>query len=108
MTQPHIKNIVLVHGAFADGSGWRPVADILAKDGYKVSIVQHPMTSLEDDVTATRRILDRQDGLAVLVAHSYGGAIITEAGNHPNVATLVYLAAFVPDAGEVLGGLLEK
>ena len=108
MTALGTKNIVLVHGAFADGSGWRPVADILAKDGYKVSIVQHPMTSLEDDVTATKRILDRQDGPAVLVAHSYGGAIITEAGNHPNVATLVYVAAFAPDAGEVLGGLLEK
>jgi pimeloyl-ACP methyl ester carboxylesterase len=108
MTDLGTKNIVLVHGAFADGSGWKPVADILTKDGYKVSVVQHPMTSLEDDVAATQRILDRQDGPAILVAHSYGGAIITEAGNHPKVAALVYVAAFAPDAGEVLGGLAEK
>ncbi|MGA2998547.1 alpha/beta fold hydrolase [Bradyrhizobium sp.] len=102
------KTIVLVHGAFADGSGWKPVADILIKDGYKVAIVQQPMTSLEDDVAATGRILDRQDGSVVLVAHSYGGAVITEAGNHPKVTALVYVAAFAPDTGEVLGGLLEK
>jgi pimeloyl-ACP methyl ester carboxylesterase len=108
MTELGTKNIVLVHGAFADGSGWRPVADILAKDGYKVSIVQQPMTSLEDDIAATKRILDRQDGPVILVAHSYGGAIITEAGNHPKVKALVYVAAFAPDAGESLGGLLEK
>jgi pimeloyl-ACP methyl ester carboxylesterase len=108
MTELRTRNIVLVHGAFADGSGWKPVADILTKDGYKVSIVQPPMTSLEDDVAATQRILDRQDGPAILVAHSYGGAIITEAGNHPNVAALVYVAAFAPDKGEVLGGLQEK
>jgi pimeloyl-ACP methyl ester carboxylesterase len=108
MTKVGIKNIVLVHGAFADGSGWRSVADILTKDGYKVSIVQPPLTSLEDDVVATRRILDRQDGPVILVGHSYGGAIITDAGNHPKVTTLVYVAAFVPDAGEVLGELLQK
>jgi pimeloyl-ACP methyl ester carboxylesterase len=102
------KTIVLVHGAFADGSGWKPVADILIKDGYKVAIVQQPMTSLEDDVAATSRILDRQEAPVVLVAHSYGGAIITEAGNDPKVTALVYVAAFAPDAGEVLGGLLQK
>ena len=103
-----IQNIVLVHGAFADGSGWKPVADILIKDGYKVSIVQPPLTSLEDDVVATGRILDRQDGPVVLVGHSYGGAIITEAGNHSSVAALVYVAAFAPDAGEVLGAMLQN
>jgi pimeloyl-ACP methyl ester carboxylesterase len=108
MSKVGIKHIVLVHGAFADGSGWRSVADILTKDGYKVSIVQPPLTSLEDDVAATRRILDRQDGPVILVGHSYGGAIITEAGNHPKVAALVYVAAFAPDAGEVLGALLQK
>jgi len=102
------KTIVLVHGAFADGSGWKPVADILIKDGYKVAIVQQPMTSLEDDVAATSRVLDRQDGPVVLVAHSYGGAIITEAGNDSKVTALVYVAAFAPEAGEALGALLQK
>src|ERR1700722_14639945 len=100
------KNIVLVHGAFADGSGWRPVADILGKDGYTVSVVQEPETSLADDVAATNRILDRQSGPAVLVGHSYGGAVITEAGNNSHVASLVYVAAFAPDEGEKLGPLL--
>jgi pimeloyl-ACP methyl ester carboxylesterase len=103
-----VKNIVLVHGAFADCSGWKPVADILIKDGYKVAIVQQPMTSLEDDVAATSRILDRQGGPVVLVAHSYGGAIITGAGNSPKVTALVYVASFAPDEGEVLGGRLQK
>jgi pimeloyl-ACP methyl ester carboxylesterase len=101
-----VKNIVLVHGAFADGSGWRRVADILVKDGYTVSIVQEPETSLADDVAATNRILDRQSGPAVLVGHSYGGAVITEAGNNSHVASLVYVAAFAPDEGEKLGPLL--
>jgi pimeloyl-ACP methyl ester carboxylesterase len=101
-----VKNIVLVHGAFADGSGWRRVADILGKDGYTVSIVQEPETSLADDVAATNRILDRQSGPAVLVGHSYGGAVITEAGNNAHVASLVYVAAFAPDEGEKLGPLL--
>ena len=100
-----IKNIVLVHGAFADGSGWRPVADILRKDGYVVSIVQQPMTSLEDDVAATNRIIDRQDGPVVLVGHSYGGTIITEAGANDKVVNLVYVAGFMPDEGEVSGAL---
>lgn len=100
-----VKNIVLVHGAFADGSGWKPVADILTKDGYTVSIVQPPETSLDDDVAATNRILDRQDGPAVLVGHSYGGVIITGAGNNAHVKSLVYVAAFQPDTGESLAKL---
>ena len=100
-----VRNVVLVHGAFADGSGWKPVADILRKDGYTVSIVQQPMTSVPEDVAATTRALDMQSGLAVLVGHSYGGAIITAAGNHPKVASLVYVAAFAPEDGEVLGKL---
>jgi pimeloyl-ACP methyl ester carboxylesterase len=100
-----IRNIVLVHGAFADGSGWKPVADILRKDGFAVSVVQEPETSIADDVTATTRILDRLSGPAVLVGHSYGGAVITEAGNDPHVASLVYVAAFAPDEGEKLGPL---
>ena len=100
-TAPHaIKNIVLVHGAWVDGSGWQPVYDILAKDGYHVSIVQEPLTSLADDVAATGRIIDQQDGPTILVAHSYGGSIITEAGNNPKVAGLVYVAAHAPAVGE--------
>lgn len=95
-----IKNIVLVHGAFVGGAGWRPVYDILTKDGYHVSLVQEPLTSFGEDVTAARRVLDRQDGPAVLVGHSYGGAIITEAGNDPHVKALVYIAAHALDAGE--------
>src|SRR5215831_10914443 len=95
-----IKNVVIVHGAFADGSGWRRVAEILVKDGYAVSVVQEPLTSLADDVAATRRMLDLQQGPTILVGHSYGGVVITEAGNAPNVAGLVYIAAFIPDQGE--------
>jgi pimeloyl-ACP methyl ester carboxylesterase len=95
-----IKNIVLVHGAWADGSGWKGVYDILVKDGYNVTIVQEPETSFHDDVSATKRILALQDGPSILVAHSYGGAIITEAGMEPSVAGLVYVAAHMPDAGE--------
>lgn len=100
-----IKNIVLVHGAFVDGSGWKPIVDILQKDGYTVSVVQPPETSLDDDVAATNRILDLQDGPVVLVGHSYGGAIITEAGNNLHVKTLVYVAAFQPDVGESIAKL---
>lgn len=103
-----VRNVVLVHGAFADGSGWQPVADILRQDGYTVSVVQEPETSLADDVTATTRILDRQSGPAVLVGHSYGGAVITEAGNHANVASLVYVAAFAPAEGDKLLGLIAS
>jgi len=95
-----IRNIVLVHGAWADGSGWKGVYDILVKDGYNVSIVQEPETSFKDDVAATKRALALQDGPCILVAHSYGGAVITEAGTDPSVAGLVYVAAHMPDAGE--------
>lgn len=103
-----VKNIVLVHGAFVDGSGWRPVYNILTKDGYNVTLVQEPLTSFQDDVAATKRILDRQDGPAVLVGHSYGGAIITEAGNDPHVKALVYIAAHALDAGETEVGNGKK
>src|SRR5258707_4733292 len=95
-----VKNIVLVHGAWADGSGWKGVDDILVKDGYNVSIVQEPETSFKDDVAATKRILALQDGPCILVGHSYGGAVITEAGTDSSVAGLVYIAAHMPDAGE--------
>ena len=95
-----IKNILLVHGAWADGSGWRGVYDILVKDGYNVSIVQEPETSFKDDVAATKRVLALQDGPCILVAHSYGGSVITEAGNDPSVVGLVYIAAHMPDSGE--------
>jgi pimeloyl-ACP methyl ester carboxylesterase len=100
-SQPHpVRNIVLVHGAWADGSGWKGVYDILVKDGYNVSIVQEPETSFQEDVAATKRALAMQDGPCILVAHSYGGAVITEAGTDPSVAGLVYIAAHMPDAGE--------
>src|SRR5208337_1772770 len=95
-----IKNIVLVHGAWADGSGWKGVYDILVNDGFNVSIVQEPETSFQDDVTAVKRILALQDGPTILVAHSYGGAVITEAGTDPSVVGLVYVAAHMPDTGE--------
>ena len=95
-----VKNIVLVHGAWADGSGWRGVYDNLVRDGFNVSIVQEPETSFQDDVTAVKRILALQDGPSILVAHSYGGAVITEAGTDPLVVGLVYVAAHMPDAGE--------
>jgi pimeloyl-ACP methyl ester carboxylesterase len=95
-----IRNIVLVHGAWADGSGWKGVYDILVKDGYNVSIVQEPETSFKEDVAATKRVLTLQEGPCILVAHSYGGAVITEAGTDPSVAGLVYIAAHMPDAGE--------
>jgi pimeloyl-ACP methyl ester carboxylesterase len=95
-----IKNIVLVHGANTDGSGWRGVYEILSKDGFHVSIVQQPLTGLADDVAATQRVLDRQEGPVVLVGHSYGGTIITVAGADPKVKALVYVAALQPDKGE--------
>jgi pimeloyl-ACP methyl ester carboxylesterase len=94
------RNIVLVHGAWADGSGWKDVYEILTKHGYNISIVQEPETSFEDDVEATRRVIEQQDGPCILVAHSYGGAIATQAGNDPLVVGLVYVAAHMPDAGE--------
>ena len=99
-TDHEIKNVVLVHGAFADGSGWRGVYDNLTAREYRVTIVQNPLTSLEDDVAATTRVLDLQDGPTVLVGHSWGGTVITEAGNHPTVAGLVYVSALAPDSGE--------
>lgn len=99
-----VKNVVLVHGAFVDGSGWRPVYDILVRDGYHVSVVQQPLTGLSDDVAATKRILQRQDAPCVLVGHSYGGAIITEAGVDSHVAALVYIAAHAPDESETESG----
>jgi pimeloyl-ACP methyl ester carboxylesterase len=95
-----VRNIVLVHGAWADGSGWKGVYDILVKDGYNVSIVQEPETSFKEDVAATKRVLAQQNGPCILVAHSYGGAVVTEAGTDPAVAGLVYIAAHMPDAGE--------
>ena len=102
-----MKNVVLVHGGFVDGAGWEGVYNLLKRDGYKVSIVQNPTISLEDDVAVTKRILGTQDGPTVLVGHSYGGAVITEAGNHPKVSALVYIAAFAPDKGESVGSLIK-
>ena len=101
-----VKNIVLVHGAWADGAGWEGVYRALAARGYHVSIVQNPLTSLADDVAAVNRVLARQEGDVLLVGHSYGGAVITEAGNADNVKGLVYVAAFVPDAGESVSTLI--
>jgi len=102
-----MKNIVLVHGGFVDGAGWEGVYRILKQDGYDVSIVQNPTISLAHDVAATKRILVVQDGPAILVGHSYGGAVITEAGNDPKVAALVYIAAFAPDKGESVATLIK-
>jgi len=101
------KAIVLVHGGFVDGSGWEGVYKILRKDGYKVAVVQNPTVSLADDVAATLRIIAAQNGPVVLVGHSYGGVVITEAGNDPNVASLVYIAAFAPDHGESVSSLIK-
>ncbi|MEI2298423.1 alpha/beta fold hydrolase [Ensifer sp. MJa1] len=103
-----VKNVVIVHGALADGSGWRQVFDLLTAKGFNVTIVQPPMTSLGDDVAATKRILDLQDGPSVLVGHSYGGMVVTEAGTADNVAGLVYVAAFQPDQGETLLDLAAR
>jgi pimeloyl-ACP methyl ester carboxylesterase len=100
------KNVVLVHGGFVDGSGWQGVYNILTRDGYNVSIVQNPTLSLDGDVAATRQIIDTQPGPVVLVGHSYGGAVITEAGNHDKVAALGYIAAFAPDTGESVNTLI--
>ena len=102
-----MKNVVLVHGGFVDGAGWESVYKTLKKDGYNVSIVQNPTISLEDDVAATKRVLAAQDGPAILVGHSYGGAVITEAGNDPKVAALVYISAFAPDKGESVESLIK-
>ncbi len=99
--------VVLVHGGFVDGSGWEDVYKILRKDGYNVSIVQNPTLSLFDDVAATKRIVARQQGPVILVGHSYGGVVITEAGNDPKVTALVYIAAFAPDKGESVAALIK-
>jgi len=101
-----MNNVVLVHGAFVDGGHWEEVYKILRRDGCSVSVVQNRTISLEDDVAVTRRVLARQNGPAILVGHSYGGAVITEAGNDPKVAALVYIAAFAPDRGESVATLI--
>jgi pimeloyl-ACP methyl ester carboxylesterase len=103
-----IKNVVLVHGGFVDGSGWQQVHRLLTADGYRVSVVQNPTLSLTGDVLATLRVLRAQDGPCVLVGHSYGGAVITEAGTDDSVAALAYIAAFAPDAGESVGMLTSN
>jgi pimeloyl-ACP methyl ester carboxylesterase len=107
-TKPAAKDIVIVHGALVDGLGWRAVYDILSKDGFHVTIVEEPLTSLAEDVNATKRAIDQQAGPVVLVGHSYGGSVITEAGADPKVSALVYIAALQPDAGETSGQLLSK
>src|SRR5919201_6049852 len=107
MSVQGIKNVVLVHGGFVDGSGWQGVYDLLKKDGYNVSVVQNPTASLADDVAVTKRMLAAQDGPAILVGHSYGGVVITEAGNDSKVAGLVYIAAFAPDKGESVAALIK-
>ena len=108
MTGTNALNVVLVHGGFVDGSGWEGVYGILRKDGYNVDIVQHSTESLAGDVAATKLILDALDGPAILVGHSYGGVVITEAGNDPRVAGLVYIAAFAPDKGESVDSLIKN
>jgi pimeloyl-ACP methyl ester carboxylesterase len=101
------KTVVLVHGGFVDGSGWEGVYNILRKDGYTVAVVQNPTISLADDVAITKRVVDAQTGPVILVGHSYGGAVITEAGNDPKVAGLVYITAFAPDKGESVNSLIK-
>jgi pimeloyl-ACP methyl ester carboxylesterase len=101
-----LQNVVLVHGGFVDGSGWQGVYESLSRDGFQASIVQNPTLSLPGDTEATRQIIDAQDGPVVLVGHSYGGAVITEAGTHPNVAALVYICAFAPDKDESVNTLI--
>ncbi len=103
-----IKNVVLVHGGFVDGSGWRPVYEILKADGYNVAVVQNPTVSLEGDVEVTNQVLEAQDGPVILVGHSYGGAVISEAGTHDKVAALVYIAAFAPDKDESVNTLIAN
>lgn len=108
VTTSGVKNVVLVHGGFVDGSGWQGVYKDLKKDGYTVAVVQNPTVSLEDDVAVTKRTIAAQDGPVILVGHSYGGAVITEAGNDPKVAALVYVAAFAPDKGESVSTLIAN
>ena len=104
----NLRNVVLVHGGFVDGSGWQPVYDLLKADGFNVSVVQNPTLSLEGDVAATQQVIEAQDGPVILVGHSYGGAVITEAGTDDNVAALVYIAAFAPDKGESVSALIKN
>jgi len=108
VTTSGVKNVVLVHGGFVDGSGWQGVYKALKKDGYTVAVVQNPTVSLEDDVAVTKRTIAAQDGPVILVGHSYGGVVITEAGNDPKVAALVYIAAFAPDKGESVSTLIAN
>jgi pimeloyl-ACP methyl ester carboxylesterase len=108
MTQSKTNNIVLVHGGFVDGSGWESVYNLLKKDNYNVAIVQNPTISLAGDVAATKLVIHAQDGPVILVGHSYGGAVITEAGNDPQVVGLVYIAAFAPDRGESVNSLIKN
>src|SRR5215469_6310674 len=108
MSNKSVKSVVLVHGGFVDGSGWEGVYKALTSDGYKVSIVQNPTISLKDDVAVTKRVIDAAEGDVILVGHSYGGVVITEAGNHPKVAGLVYITAFAPDRGESVGKLIAN
>src|SRR4029077_18054616 len=103
----NVKNIVLIHGGFVDGSGWEGVYNTLKKKGYNITIVQNPTISLEDDVAVTKRVIAAQDGPVTLVGHSYGGAVITEAGTDPKVAALVYITAFAPDKGESVSTLIK-
>ncbi len=106
-TEAPVRNVVLVHGGFVDGSGWQGVYNVLTRDGYNVSVVQNPTLSLQGDVAATRQIIEQQPGPVVLVGHSYGGAVITEAGSHDKVAALSYICAFAPDAGESVNTLIS-
>jgi len=108
MARANDVSVVLVHGGFVDGSGWEDVHRILTKDGYQVRVVQHPTVSLADDVAATKTIIEGEDNPVVLVGHSYGGVVITEAGTHPKVKALVYIAAFAPDAGESVSSLIAN
>ncbi|MEA3049726.1 MAG: hypothetical protein QOG84_1562 [Sphingomonadales bacterium] len=108
MSNKAIKSIVLVHGGFVDGSGWEGTYKALTRQGYKVGIVQNPTITLPEDVAATKRVIDAAEGDVILVGHSYGGVVITEAGNHPKVAGLVYITAFAPDAGESVGKLIAN
>src|SRR5580704_16604852 len=103
-----IKNIVLVHGAWADGSSWSKVLPLLQAKGFHAVAVQNPLSSIADDVASTNRLINAQDGPVLLVGHSYGGAVITEAGNNPKVVGMVYVAAFAPEEGETLGGLAQN
>ena len=108
MSNKSVKSVVLVHGGFVDGSGWEGVYKALSRDGYKVSVVQNPTISLADDVAVTKRVIDAAEGDVILVGHSYGGVVITEAGTHPKVAGLVYITAFAPDKGESVGKLIAN